>query len=288
MAKILISYGDERFKNSLKRIGKEAKNLGIFDKIILYTPKDLPDYIKASPLMAYKRLGGYAVWKSYIIYFTYYNILHKGDVLVYVDAGCTLKESKDWDEWLDLLKKENRTIVFQYRSDYDYGWHIFGDNANVRNGNWMKKSCQEYFSNMFVDDDWLNCNKLWSGALLLSKGVGRNEMLDNWFTTTLLHPFLSIDVYGREVVEQEHNFVQHRHDQTLLSIFVFYYVKQQDILILQETSESSSGTAGIIASRIRDDEKEPLPIRIRHVIHKCIGDRVYYGLKEIKNKCLWK
>ena len=48
MANIFISYGDEKFKKSLKLIKKEAKVIGIFDKIIIYTHKDLPAFIKSS------------------------------------------------------------------------------------------------------------------------------------------------------------------------------------------------------------------------------------------------
>ena len=56
MANIFISYGDDNFKESLIRIKKHAKSVGIFDKIITYTPKDLPPHIKSSPLFAFKNL----------------------------------------------------------------------------------------------------------------------------------------------------------------------------------------------------------------------------------------
>lgn len=58
MKKIFITYGDDAFKNSRKRIAIEARDLGIFDKVIVYTPKDLPLPVRSSPLMAYKRGGG--------------------------------------------------------------------------------------------------------------------------------------------------------------------------------------------------------------------------------------
>ena len=60
---VFISYGDIVFQKSLKRIVKEAKSLKIFDKVIAYTPTDLPKEIMQSPLMQYKRGGGYWLWK---------------------------------------------------------------------------------------------------------------------------------------------------------------------------------------------------------------------------------
>ena len=46
MRKIFISYADDNMRYSLKRIGKQAKRLGIFDEIILYTPDMMPAYVK--------------------------------------------------------------------------------------------------------------------------------------------------------------------------------------------------------------------------------------------------
>jgi hypothetical protein len=43
MKKIFISYGNKYYKDSLKRIGQEADNSKIFDKILLYNDHSLPD-----------------------------------------------------------------------------------------------------------------------------------------------------------------------------------------------------------------------------------------------------
>lgn len=57
MKKYFITYGDDAFYLSRKQLAKQAQKSGLFDEVIVYTPKDLPDSIKASPLMAYKRGG---------------------------------------------------------------------------------------------------------------------------------------------------------------------------------------------------------------------------------------
>ena len=44
MAKVIfISYANEAMAYSLKRIGRQARRLDIFDEVILYTPTDVPD-----------------------------------------------------------------------------------------------------------------------------------------------------------------------------------------------------------------------------------------------------
>ena len=41
---VFISYANEAMAFSLRRIGRQARRLGIFDEVILYTPSDVPDY----------------------------------------------------------------------------------------------------------------------------------------------------------------------------------------------------------------------------------------------------
>ena len=73
----------------LKRIGNQALKLGIFDEVLLFTPDKLPGYIKSSPLMQYKRGGGYWIWKSAIMWETL-QMYDEGTFVVYADAGCSL------------------------------------------------------------------------------------------------------------------------------------------------------------------------------------------------------
>lgn len=64
---VFISYANEAMAYSLKRIGRQARRLGIFDEVILYTPADVPAYVRESPLFACPRGAGYWCWKPALI-----------------------------------------------------------------------------------------------------------------------------------------------------------------------------------------------------------------------------
>ena len=112
MKRILIAYANEPMKYSLKQIGIQARYIKQIDKVILYTEKDLPQEIRQSPLMKYKRGGGYWVWKPYLIWKTLQDY-PEGTKVCYVDAGCSLYSGKEWEQYWETLDHYD-TILFQY------------------------------------------------------------------------------------------------------------------------------------------------------------------------------
>lgn len=247
MAHIFVSYADGRFKESLNRIARQAKRITIFDKIIKYTPKDLPDYIKALPLMAYSKGGGYWCWKPYIIYHTLQNC-DEGDVVFYADAGCTLnKNSEEWQQFLQQAKHYNG-IFFQYRDGIDYGDGFCGHSPELRH--WTKPKTATFFE-QFIDSGFLNFNKIWGGFMLFRKTKPLSIILSQWLNITLFHPELIIDPMGEELDSLPQSFVTHRHDQSVLTALVYHYQQQDNVLVLPETAESRIGNPAVLATRWR-------------------------------------
>lgn len=248
----MISYGDERFRESLARIKRQAQRLGFFDKIITYTPKDLPLSIKSSPLFAYTKGGGYWLWKPYIIYRTLQGCAY-GDVVYYVDAGCRLNgESKEWDRYCELLKQHD-AIFFQYRCDFDYGWaHMCSSpqNNSTKIKHWMKPLTTDYFLKWFGEPSFLDYNKIWGGAMIIKK-TKENALVNEWLSLSLFHPELVVDPFGEELSRLPDTFNAHRHDQSIITPLVYHYKDRQNILVLPETSESQPQTAAIVAERWR-------------------------------------
>lgn len=251
--RVLISYGDERFKSSLHRLGNEAKQLGVFDRVVLYTPKDLPEYIKSSPLMAYTRGGGYWAWKPYLIQQTLWDY-PDGTIVVYVDAGCQLQQADEWQQWFSLME-EHEVLLFRYRKNFPYDkWEEIYGTIDSSIGRWTKQETKDYFNRMFGNAAWQQEQKIWGGANLW-RGQD-NRLLKQWLSITLMHPELVIDPIGKELTEQPDNYIQHRHDQSILTPLAYYYSQQMPIAIIDETAESEPLTAAIAAKRIRDKQQE--------------------------------
>lgn len=252
MASIFISYGDKRFKKSLNLIKKEAKNIGIFDRIITYTPKDLPACIKSSPLFLFKKGGGYWIWKPYIIYKTL-QLCHDDDIIYYADAGCTLNaNSKEWE----MLQREidmHNAIFFQYRTNIQYeGWSYFckmESNNSPEIVHWMKPATINYFTKFFNNQDFLHFNKIWGGAFIVKKNPKIIHIIEQWLMISIFHPELVCDPFGIELSQIPPSFNEHRHDQAILTPLLYHYKEKNDILIMNETSESNKQDAAIIASR---------------------------------------
>lgn len=269
MSNILISYGDERFSESLNRIKRQAKRLGIFDRIIAYSPQDLPPCITSSPLFAYTKGGGYWLWKPYIIYKTLQDCTY-GDVVFYVDAGCKLnRDSEEWGTYRDLMK-ERDAIFFQYRSNFDYGWArmcAVQSNNSTKIKHWTKPLTADYFMKYFVgDSSFLDYDKIMGGIMLIKK-TENNAIINEWLSISLFHPELVVGPFGEELTRLPVTFNAHRHDQSILTPLVYFYKDKLNIAVLPETSESQPHTAAIVAERWRQG-KMPLFLSLKTKIYK--------------------
>lgn len=274
MKKIFITYGDSNFEKSKKRLGAQVRKLGLFDDIFLYGPKDLPQYILASPLMAYNRGGGYWCWKPYVIWKT---INENPDaIVVYADAGCFVQKSDDWSKWFELMET-TQTVLFAYRTDFDYGWSESFGKMTVEIENWSKKECLDFFDNCFCGTEWRSFTKILGGLVI---GRYPSVFIKTWLDITLFHPELIMDPLDIENNRQIHGFIEHRHDQSILTPLAFYYQNDKNVLeIISETAESDSN-AGVLAKRIHDYNIEPFkcpPIKtvLIRIIKFFTGERLY-------------
>ncbi|AQX08234.1 hypothetical protein [Elizabethkingia ursingii] len=271
MKKIFISYADENMAYSLKRIGKQALKLGIFDEVLLYTPDKLPGYIKSSPLMQYKRGGGYWIWKSAIMWETL-QMYDEGTFVVYADAGCSLYGSDDWEYYFNQLKEYN-TICFQYK-DVMPEWEKFGQ-ISTKIKYWSKQAVLNYFHEILKDDHYEDkYNKILAG-LIFCKGKN-NQFIRNWLDITIQYPELIIDPTDEELKAENPELAFHKHDQAIITPLAHQY---EDVLVLQEKLETSKHAA-ILASRIRaKDYKQYLKLMLKLQIRHLLGDDFYNKIK---------
>jgi hypothetical protein len=277
-----VTYGSGKFKDSSKRVAREAISLNLFSKVFIFSEKNLPFYIKSSPLFYSNKGGGFWLWKPYVIDKVLSEI-DEGDIIIYSDSGNELLNSYKWNEYFNLLKLYD-SIFFQYRENFDYGWNKFNseysDSPKLKF--WTKKKAVDHFSNIFSsDNEWLEKNKIWAGLIFIKKNKNTQYFIKEWLNNMLFYPHIVCDIFENEKTNQIEGFSQHRHDQSVLSVLVRYYQKSNEILILEEEFETYNKDQIVKASRRIDCKKS------RFVVLRKIQNRIMSILKKI-NKNLKK
>lgn len=264
--KILIAYANKAMRNSLLLLGQEARFTHVFDKIILYTEKDLSEEILNSPLMKHKRGGGYWIWKPYIIWKTLQEY-GKEDYICYLDCGNKVFKGAEWDYYFSLLKKFN-TICFQYQDKVPKWVNEFGTDSTAIKV-WTKKETLDFFKEQTGDDLFLDFSKI-MGGIIFCKGRS-NEFIKEWLDTSLAHPELIMDPSDEELKNQYPFFSgYHRHDQSIITPLAYKYQKEGSLCVLPEKFDVNRQSHIIHANRRKikgyDFYKELVKIYIKGLL----------------------
>ena len=149
----------------------------------------------------------------------------------------------------------HNAIFFQYRENVKYsGWERFcklEENNSVKIKHWMKPSTQKYFNEYFRDKSYLDYGKIMAGFCIVKKTKSPLEIMEEWFNITMFHPELIVDPFGTDLLSLPESFNAHRHDQSIITPLVYFYAKDDDILVLPETAETDHERAAVIASRYK-------------------------------------
>lgn len=270
---VFISYANEAMAYSLKRIGRQARRLGLFDDILLYTPDQVPGYVKQYPLFPCQRGAGYWCWKPAIIEETLQKY-EEGTIVVYIDAGCTLRKSPYWGELFARMEKYD-SICFQYRESQPQ-WGKWGS-VSSRLKHWTKKYTLDFLRNYTSNPELGDCCSLMSGIIFM-KGR-QNALLRRWKDLTFTYPELIADPTPDERKNQYPEFAGHRHDQDLLTALA---LNDPRTLILPEVSEHYSRKSFVWASRIRAKNwPEFVFIQCKHYLRIYLGNNLFERLKSV-------
>ena len=201
-----ITYADDRFKNAGERICKEAENFNEFSSITFYKPKMLTSSFKQKykDILNKRRGGGYWIWKWDIIK-QKLDEIEENEFLVYLDAGCVIKNNgkERFNDYLDLLNNS------------DFGFISF---------QMPKKTCQEkkwttnqIFKHLDIDinSDHANSGQICSTALIMKKNKQVYTIINKCLELLTIDQLLVTDHYNRK---QNKFFIDNRHDQSLLSL----------------------------------------------------------------------
>jgi hypothetical protein len=201
-----ITFATPDFMSFAEENVKTALSIGGFDTAKIYTQYDIDNYFKSKNkfLLSHKRLGGYAVWKPYIILKRLLEI-DEDDILCYNDSKYLwLKNVREFEK--DILIDKNIGI---YLNKPNSGTHI--------EKQWTKIDAYCLIKNINNNLEYTkNTNQAWSGFILLRKKFNPIRFISEWLTYNQ-DPRISSDtpsLFGKE----DTTFIENRHDQTILSL----------------------------------------------------------------------
>ena len=226
----LIFFGNELFNKQKIRLKNEALKTKWFDNIYIETPDTINHFItEHSEIFKYKRGFGYWLWKPYIILRKLME-LNENDILVYIDSGSTIiNNKKEKDRYLDILKKKS-IITFANKD------HI--------EEKFQKKTVLEYF-NLENNKKFLNSQQIESGCIIIKNNNISRLFITEWLELCKFNNYkLLIDITENEKNNQNNIFIEHRHDQSILSI-LSKKSKYSDIVYIFDNYELYRGNTEV-------------------------------------------
>lgn len=239
-----MTYGDRTFAQGRERLAAEARQTGLFSRVLVYT--------EATPSVAARKAaqcdefrdvcgrqrgGGYWLWKPFVVLEALAS-LPEGAVLVWADAGCEIKEPHG--ELALAVAAVARGEPCFLASPWGGPRHAFvkGDIVATllprdrREAFWQGRAfCIE--SNRFVIR---KCE--WTVALIAA-----------WESAARAHPHLFSD--QPSAAPNQDGFIENRHDQSVLQALL--HERGWDWQAMHdEWCGVFSEDAGLLASRIRD------------------------------------
>lgn len=217
---ITFAADTPKYPQLTKRVNivcKQAESLKYFDKIIgytdLYLKQDIEYWEKYGNFIESNSRGyGYYMWKPYVVRRAMKD-MNDDDILIYIDAGCTINTyaKKRLEEYVQMVRDSKHGIIsFQ-----------------------MSLSSQKYtkielFDFMNVSQEDRQKNQFVAGILILRKNENTNKIVDEWFRVSHIPEMVN----DARTMIQHPDFIDHRHDQSILSILFYRY---GSIIIPDET-----------------------------------------------------
>lgn len=199
-----ITYADENFSKSKKRILKEAEEFGEFSTITGYGPEDLDDNFKEKykNILKEKRGGGYWIWRPYILNKKFQEI-DENDIIIFLDAGCTInhKGKTRLYEYINMFNNTDKGIIsFEIHDQIEKKW--------------VTKEIFKYF-NIELSNKIANSRQLCGGAMILKKNPHSKLFIDTFLKVLEDDPYLFTDKYNNNQISE---FIENRHDQSISSV----------------------------------------------------------------------
>lgn len=204
----LCSFGDSRYEASRERLQEQAEDFNLFDSIHLYNEYDLSTSFRndfQEYLSVDIRGFGFWVWKPFIILNTLAG-MDEGDVLLYVDMGCHLNsrgKEKLIDYWKEVKQNKSGFLVSQLEPVRKECF-------------WTKGDLLDYFGIRGKVE--MYSPQYQSGVIFIRKEPKTVALVKSWLKVYYENFNLVDDTLSQS--PNEEGFVEHRHDQSVLSLLL--------------------------------------------------------------------
>jgi hypothetical protein len=203
-----LVYNDNTHGYFLQSLLQSVQKYGPEFKIIVFHKDQMDkEFVeKHKSILSLKRGGGYWLWKPYIIN-TVLKQLNEGDILFYSDSKYYFKEPFTG-------------LYADYLKDHDFLlWKNHPNEPCFYMKNWCKMDvilAHNMYSKVFID----NVNDCWAGAMVIKKTANTTKYIQEWLDLACVYENITD---SPSVIRNSSDFVEHRHDQSMLSVVVYKY-----------------------------------------------------------------
>jgi hypothetical protein len=230
-----LTYGDNKYSQSKKRIEKEAIELGIFNQIMIKSPEDLPYDLPmmTNKVLSLSRGGGYWIWKPIIIKYQL-DLMNDGDILIYADAGCHINKYgiTRLYEYFTYLTNNKPILRFKMDCAPEYKY--------------TSSSIFKYF-NIANDDNITTSGQYMATSFIILKNETSMKIINEWYNVVIEKSLLFTDFYNN--IDRHPEFQDNRHDQSIFSIITKKNI--ESVYTLNDETYPYNEKYPICATRIR-------------------------------------
>lgn len=201
----LASFASDHWVNALVRLRAESRACGFIDVFHQYLYDDLRAdatfwAAHGAFIEANKRGRGYWIWKPHIILHSLSH-MNDGDILVYADAGCSIKASgaERFRKYLEVISTTPQGILAFSSEHSMYKWTKM-DTVKALGA-----------------ESILHMNGVIATSLIIRKCDASLRIIKQWMSYCERYELLDD---SPSVTANHPDFIEHRHDQSILSLLL--------------------------------------------------------------------
>jgi len=198
------NYSDENYRKQQNNLNLLAKNLDIFDDIVPYTNEFIKNsnfYFKNKHILNQKRCAGYCLWKPFIL-LDLLNKINFNDIIFYMDCGDAFHLG------IDIFLK-----------DYMINNDLMITIGSFRNDSYTTSKCFELMN--CNEEKYKSSIQVEAGIIAIKKTDFSIKFIKEWILFGENENIIT-DINNNDLNNSD-NFIDHRHDQSILTNLVIKY-----------------------------------------------------------------